>query len=44
MMENTVETITDKEDKVKTEVLERDEREQGNSNNLKRRYLRNCQN
>ena len=44
MMENTVERITDKEDKVKTEVLERDEREQGNSNNLKRRYLRNCQN
>ena len=43
-MGNTVEGITDKEDRVKTEVLERDDREQGNSNNLKRRYLRNCQN
>lgn len=42
-MGNTGEGITDK-DRVKTEVLERDDREQGNSNNLKRRYLRNCQN
>ena len=44
MMENTVERIKDKEDKVKTEVLERDEREEGNSNHLKRKYLRNFQN
>lgn len=43
-MGNTGEGITNKEDKVKTEVLQRDDREQGNSNNLKRRYWRkNCQ-